>query len=63
MVLYTISFILVLLSCIVAGKRKRGWRWIERLPLYIGTSAVLALPTMLPLLFLLIAWFDLEVAA
>jgi len=40
-VLYTISFILMLLSCIVAGYQKRGWKWSTRLPSYIAVSAVL----------------------
>lgn len=60
MVLYTISFILMLLSCIVAGKRKRRWLWTTHLPMYIVVSAVLALPTMLPLMFFLITLFDIE---
>lgn len=61
MVLYTISFILMLLSCIVAGYQKRGWKWATRLPLYIAVSAVLALPTMLPLMFFLGCLFDIDV--
>ena len=61
MVLYTISFILMLLACIIAGYQKRGWLWTTRLPMYIAVSAVLALPTMLPLLFFLVALFDIEV--
>ena len=61
MVLYTISFILMLLACIIAGYQKRGWLWTTRLPLYIVMAAVLALPTVLPLVIFLIALFDLEV--
>lgn len=63
MVLYTINFVLILLACIRAGHQKRGWRWITRLPLYITASAVLALPTMLPLLFFLVCHFDWEFCA
>lgn len=60
MVLYSISFVLMLLACILAGYQKRGWRWSTRLPMYIAVSAVLALPTMLPLVFFLVCLFDID---
>lgn len=41
MVLYSISFVLMLLACIIAGYQKRGWKWSTRLPMYITASAVL----------------------
>lgn len=61
MVLYSISFVLMLLTCIIAGYQKRGWRWSTRLPMYIAVSAVLALPTMLPLMFFLACLFGIDV--
>lgn len=60
MVLYSISFVLMLLACIIAGYQKRGWKWSTRLPMYIVVSAVLALPTMLPLMFFLMCLFDID---
>lgn len=60
MSLYTISLILMLLSFMVAGYRKRGPDCIIRLPLYISAAAVLALPTMLPLVIFLVCFFNLE---
>lgn len=61
MVLYTISFFLMLLTCIIAGYQKRGWKWFAWLPMYIAVSAVLALPTMLPLMLFLACLFDIDV--
>lgn len=60
MTLYTISLVLMLLSFMVAGYRKRGPDCIIRLPLYISAAAVLALPTMLPLVISLVCFFNLE---
>lgn len=60
MSLYTISLVLMLLSFMVAGYRKRGPNFITRLPLYISAAAVLALPTMLPLVIFLVCFFNLE---
>lgn len=51
----------MLLTCIIAGYQKRGWTWPTRLPMYIAVSAVLALPTMLPLMFFLACLFDIDV--
>lgn len=60
MVLYSISFTLLLLAFTVAGYRKRGHACVIRLPLYLATSAVLALPTMLPLLVCMVCIFNIE---
>lgn len=60
MTLYTISLVLMLLSFMVAGYRKRGPDCIIRLPLYISAATVLALPTMLPLVISLVCFFNLE---
>lgn len=60
MPLYTISLVLMLLSFMVAGYRKRDQDFIIRLPLYISAAAVLALPTMLPLVIFLVCFFNLE---
>lgn len=60
MVLYSISFILLLLASTVAGYRKRGPACAIRLPLYLATSVVLALPTMLPLLVCVVCVFNIE---
>lgn len=60
MALYTISLVLMLLSFMVAGYRKRGQTASIRLPLYISAAAVLALPTMLPLVIFLVCFFNLE---
>ena len=60
MILYSISFTLLLLSFTVAGYRKRGPACVIRLPMYLTTSAVLALPTMLALLVCVVCLFNLE---
>lgn len=60
MTLYTINLVLMLLSFMVAGYRKRGQNFITRLPLYISAAAVLALPTMLPLVIFLVCFFNIE---
>lgn len=60
MTLYAISAVLIFCTCIIESFRKHGTvKWAD---LARGTAmaAVLALPTMLPLLIFLICTFDLK---
>lgn len=60
MTLYAISAVLIFCTCIIESFRKHGMvKWVN---LARGTAmaAVLALPTMLPLLIFLVCAFDLK---
>nr|DAR13921.1 MAG TPA: aerobic respiration control sensor protein [Caudoviricetes sp.] len=63
MTLYAISAVLIFCACIIESFRKHGTvKWVN-LARGTAVAAVLALPTVLPLLIFLICAFDLKLEA